>query len=168
YVQMLTAVYPAVKAADPNAVVMTGGLAYDNWFNQGGPFNQAFLAGLLSNGVAQHVDALAFHYYINNTHGWTNIGLKVAEIKGIMAQHGVNLPIICSESGLTSSTSYGSSEAIQGRYLVQMHSQAAANGIHTTVWYLNRDFTAQVPGWEVFANSGLTRLDNSHKPAFTA
>ena len=56
YAQMLAAVYPAIKSADPSAVVMSGGLAFDNWFNQGGPFNPNFLPDLLADGGAQNMD----------------------------------------------------------------------------------------------------------------
>src|SRR5207245_5178066 len=168
YAQMLAAVYPAMKAADPNVVVMSGGLAFDNWFTQGGPFNPDFLPDLLTDGGAQHIDALAFHYYKNNANGWTNIALKAAQIRGVMNQHGVYLPLVCTESGLTSSTNFSSSEAIQARYLPQMFVYSASAGVQSTVWYLNRDFTAQLPGWEVFSMSGLTHQDNTSKPAFTA
>ncbi len=168
YAQMLASVYPAIKAADPNSVVMSGGLAFDNWFSQGGSFNPDFLNGLLNNNGASYLDALAFHYYKNNNNGWTNIGLKAAQIHNLMSTHGVNLPLICTESGLTSSTNFDSSEPIQASYVVQMNAQAAANGVQAISWYLNRDFPARIPGWEVFSMSGLTRQDNTHKPAFTA
>ena len=42
YAQMLCAVYPAVKAASPNARIVLGGIAYD-WFQEdGGPFVRGF------------------------------------------------------------------------------------------------------------------------------
>jgi S-layer family protein len=85
-----------------------------------------------------------------------------------MNQRGVDLPIICTESGLTSSTNFSSSEALQARYLPQMFIYSASAWVQSTVWYLNRDFVAQQPGWEVFSMSGLTHLDNTTKPAFTA
>jgi hypothetical protein len=168
YAQMLAAVYPVIKSADPNAVVMTGGLAFDDWFNQGGPFNPDFLPDLLAAGGSQHLDALAFHYYVNNAGGWTEIAQKAVQIRGVMNASGVDLPMLCTESGLTSSTIFSSTEALQARYLPQMFASSASAGVRSTVWYLNRDFTPQQPGWEVFALSGLTRLDNSAKPSFTA
>jgi hypothetical protein len=168
YAQMLAAAYPVIKSADPNAVVMTGGLAYDNWFNQGGPFNPDFLPDLLAAGGSQYLDALAFHYYVNNAGGWAEIAQKAVQMRGVMNAHGVDLPMLCTESGLTSSTTFSSTEALQARYLPQMFVSAASAGVRSTVWYLNRDFTPQQPGWEVFALSGLTRLNNSSKPSFTA
>lgn len=168
YAQMLASVYPAIKGADPGSVVMVGGLAFDLWFNQGGSFNPDFLPNLLTITGGRNADALAFHYYKNNNNGWTNIALKAAQITGVLRAHNVNWPLICTESGLTSSSNYGSSEPVQARYLVQMNAQSAASGVRATSWYLNRDFDAGQPGWEVFALSGLTRLDNSPKPAFTA
>ena len=48
---MLSVVVPAMRATDPQVKVFLGGLAYD-WFttDNGGPFNQHFLADVLTTG----------------------------------------------------------------------------------------------------------------------
>ncbi len=168
YAQMLAAAYPAIKGVDSQSVVMMGGLAYDVWFSQGGPFNPDFLPGVLDHGGAEHLDALAFHYYRNNAHGWTNIGLKAADVRAEMDAHGADLPLIVTESGLTSDPEYGSSEALQARYVVQMIAQGAASGLRAVTWYADRDTSNPNPGQEVFALSGLLRVDNNPKPSYGA
>ncbi|MEO5952277.1 MAG: S-layer homology domain-containing protein, partial [Chloroflexia bacterium] len=168
YVQMLSKAYASVKAADPQSVVIMGGMAYDFWFQDGGPFNPDFLAGVLDNGGAQYLDAIAFHYYTNNIHGWANIGMKTDAVRAVMNAHGANLPIVSTEGGLTSASEYGGSEAIQARYVVQMIVQGSASGLSGITWFIDRDLANPVPGLEIHAKSGLLRIDNSIKPAYTA
>lgn len=168
YAAMLSQVYPAVKSADSMSVVMTGGLAYDFFFDQGGPFNKDFLPNLLRAGGGQYLDAVAFHHYQNNAHGWTNIGIKTNAIRAIMNQNGVDLPLISTETGLTSSPAFGSSEEIQARYVVQMTAQGAAAGLLGQSWYVDKDYPNANPTQDVFSESGLSRLDNTRKPSYTA
>lgn len=169
YALMLSQVYPAIKAADSQSVVLLGGLAYDYFFGQGGPFNPEFLAGVLDSGGASYLDAVAFHYYRNNAHNWTNIGIKADAIRTVMLAHGnPGLPLISTESGLTSSTNFDSSEAIQARYLVQMLVYGAASDVKAFAWFCDRDFINPDPGQEIFTRSGLLRADNSRKPSFAA
>jgi hypothetical protein len=169
YAQMLAAVYPAVKAADPEAAVILGGIAYDFFFNQGGPFNPDFLPGVLDNGGGNYLDGVGFHFYLNNGHGWTNVGLKADEIRALMEAHGSgSLPLICTEAGLSSSPDFGSSDERQARYIVQMYVQGAASGLRAQVWFLDRDFTSPDPMAQVFTESGLVRLDGTRKPSHTA
>lgn len=172
YVKMLAAAYPAIKAVDPQSVVMSGGLAYDNFESQGGPFVKEFLPTVLDLGGAQYMDAIAFHYYLNNGHGWTNLGIKGQELRALLAQKGTDLPIICTEYGLTSTShpEYGivSSEAIQARYLVQSNVHGTAGGLHAQVWFTAQDFESNVRGWKIFKESGLLRVNNTHKPSYFA
>ncbi|MFL5733322.1 MAG: S-layer homology domain-containing protein [Chloroflexia bacterium] len=168
YAQALAAIYPAIKGIDPQSVIMSGGIAYDFWISQGGVFNKDFLAGVLDNGGGQYIDAVAFHYYTNNAHGWTHIGLKAAEVRSIMERHGVWLPLVCTEAGLTSSGLFGSNEQIQARYVVQLLARGAANGVRAQSWYLDRDYESPDPSQDVFASAGLMRLDNTLKPSHTA
>jgi hypothetical protein len=169
YALMLSHVYPAVKAADPQSVVLLGGLAYDFFLVQGGPFNPDFLPDVLDNGGADYVDGVAFHYYRGNANGWARIGDKVDEIRSLMSQHGAdNLPLLCTEAGMSSDPQFNGSEAAQARYLVQMNVLGAVSGLRAQVWFLDRDFTSPDPWMQVFTRFGLARVDGSHKPSHTA
>jgi hypothetical protein len=74
YKDMLAVAYPAIKAADPNATVIKGGIAYD-WFTEDsympgecvdcdfGPFYRLFPDEVIQAGGAPFFDALNFHYF---------------------------------------------------------------------------------------------------------
>jgi hypothetical protein len=175
YATMLSVVVPGIRAADPQAKIFLGGLAYD-WFftDNGGPFNQHFLADMLPTG-APYFDYVNFHYYPQNIH-WATIGPKVAEIQGILAAAGVQKPIVCTETDLTSSTDGGyriprlppNDQSTQARWLVQVHAQGFAAGLDMITWFPARDFQTDVPGWQVFTEGGLLRQDGGPKPALLA
>lgn len=78
YATLLEQVYPVIKAADPEAKVIMGGIAYDwfyasedNLYRDGvpnGKFNRYFIdsvfsSGATSSGAANSVDAINFHYF---------------------------------------------------------------------------------------------------------
>lgn len=168
YAAMLQRAYTNVKAIDPQSGIIMGGLAFDNWWYQGGPFNPDFLAGVLQAGGGSYVDAVAFHYYKANAHGWTNLSLKTVAVRAVLTTNGSNLPLMCSETGLTSDPAFGSSEEYQARYLVLSNLYAAADGLLTHVWFLLKDYTHPSPKQQLFTKSGLLRLDDSQKPAYYA
>jgi len=60
---MLQAVYPRIKAADPNALVISGGLANTGDGTPGNPSDQSFIREMILNGGAQYFDALGIHPY---------------------------------------------------------------------------------------------------------
>jgi len=72
YANMLSLAYPAIKAADPEAIVLQGGLAYD-WFNREsyppgtegnfGPFYRYFSDDVMRAGGGLYFDVLNFHYF---------------------------------------------------------------------------------------------------------
>src|SRR5690606_37440919 len=75
YAQMLQAVYPAVKAADSEAQIVFGGLAYDNFVTGPGTgiFVRDFLDKVLDAGGGDYFDVINFHYYPFNNYrrNWT-------------------------------------------------------------------------------------------------
>ena len=101
YVEMLKAIRPKVKQADPQAMIVLGGIAYDNFQENGGPFNRNFLDNLLASGGGQYLDALNFHYYPNNLH-WCSLSDKLADIRAKAKAYGLDLPVISTETGLGS------------------------------------------------------------------
>ncbi len=70
YAQMLAVAYPAIKAADPQATVLMGGLAYD-WFTEyRGPFNRYFPDKVMTSGGGDHLDVTSFHYFPDFSAEW--------------------------------------------------------------------------------------------------
>lgn len=66
YTEMLKAVYPAIKAADPNATVLVGGLS--PLPHAQGMMNPVdYLKGMYTAGAKGYFDALAYHPYATTT-----------------------------------------------------------------------------------------------------
>ena len=160
---MLQHVYPAIKAVDPHSVVVSGGVAYGNFWDQGGAFNPDFLPEVIADGGLPYLDAIGFHYYSNDA-TYPNVAAKAAGIRAAIGSQGQTVPFICTEAGLTSDPLYGSSEAIQARYTVKLATWAAAGNVKSVTWFQYQDYDSQ----NIFAKSGLTRMDASHKPSYTA
>jgi hypothetical protein len=167
YATMLAYAYPAIKANDPQAAVLMGGIAYGNFIDEGGPFNRDFLPDLLAAGGEQHIDAVAFHYYSHDSI-YPNIAGKDEQIRSLVDAAGASLPLVCTETGLTSDPAFGSSEAIQARYTVKLHSWAAAAGVRSVAWFLYRDYTSSDPNQQIFTKSGLVRINFTQKPSYYA
>ena len=107
YVDMLSYAYPAVKAADPEAKVLLGALAWED--NQGW-FNMDFLDEVLSYGGAQYFDYMNFHKYNfrrDSWDGWENGQAHNSNLpwnQGILgkmaaAKEKVDKPVVVSEIG---------------------------------------------------------------------
>jgi hypothetical protein len=142
YAAMLSQVAPAIHAANPNAQVLIGGLAYD-WFEEdGGPFVRSFLTDTLAalngypGGAGAYIDAVAFHFYPIAQFRWPTIAQKAQEIRDIMERHGLtHLPLVSPEMGYWSAEEAGSSEGIQARRLVQMYLRGISVGLEHMSWF---------------------------------
>lgn len=175
YAAMLAQVSPAIHRANSRAKVLIGGLAYDNFEEDGGPFVRSFLSDTLAElnrlgGARLYLDGVAFHYYSLRPE-WPTILEKAAEIRGIMASHGVgDLPLLCPEMGYGSSDKWGSSEQEQAHQLVQTFMRGVSVGLQQLSWY--KVFDDVVPGEKgdtgIDKTSGLLRVDGSPKVAYDA
>jgi cellulase (glycosyl hydrolase family 5) len=164
YVQMLKAIRPGVKEADPQAMMVLGGLAYDGFQDEGGVFNRHFLDNVLDMGGGQYLDALNFHYYPNNLH-WCSFSDKLNELRGKMQARGLNLPFISTETGLSNDSAAGSSNDIQSLYVVQAYAQSVGERMLSTSWFVVRDFAYD---GSAFTKYGLFDASGAAKPAATA
>jgi hypothetical protein len=110
YAEMLKVVYPAIKAADPAAKVLIGGLLLDCDPTNPPPEKNCdsgnFLEGILQNGGGEYFDYVSFHgypfyggisgqgelYYDVNYPGWEHRGGivlgKIAFIREVLGKHG--------------------------------------------------------------------------------
>lgn len=128
YAELLKRAYPAAKLANPQAIVMNGGLLLDCDPRYPPPGKNClpaqFLEGILRNGGAAYFDILAFHgypYYGTPAAGYPGYNLgpqivdenndsfagsggqlvgKVDFLRYVMAKFGVNKPIMMTEVGL--------------------------------------------------------------------
>ena len=157
YTAMLQAVYPAVKAAAPDALVAVGGLAYDAWETNG--FTRSFLDDVLRSGGGNYFDLMNFHYYPEFAATWNPYGTdvigKTTYLRNLMAAYGVRKPIV-----LTEISRWGDDDG-QADYLVQGMTRAFAAGNQMVMWY---EFADHRPD----SKFGLLHGDGAPKPALTA
>ncbi len=181
YAAMLKAVYPAIKAADPQSQVVIGGLLLDC-----DPTNPPagkdclpakFLEGVLRAGGAPAFDLVAYHAYTywsaaqrdwdQSVAAWApRGGLVVGKadfLRSVMARYGVVKPLLMDEGGLLCYPSAQGCpadqlQAAQANYVVRLYSRAWATGLQGAVW-----FTLNHPGWR---DGSLLDAQQAPRPAF--
>jgi Big-like domain-containing protein len=185
YAAMVKAAYPAIKAAQPNDVVVTGGMVGNN---------MDFLEQLYDHGAQGSFDAVGVHTdtacLVNSPDvvyrdekgrigQYSFTGYR--EVHAVMSRHGDGAkPIWMTELGWnTQSTApnscsvgkwkgtkpLGVSEAQQAEFLTQAYRCVAADPfVQTALWFGIQD----IPGSAHAAGFGLYRRDNSAKPAAAA
>lgn len=177
YAAMLKAVYPVIKAADPEATVVLGGLLLDcdPATNSAGTPCVAgnFLEGVLRGGGGDFFDLMAYHSYVYwvplkidwdfaaakwRHRGGALLG-KLDFIKTTLAKYGYVKPIVMNEGSLLCWRSNpqcvpeGFREA-QANYAARLYARSLAADLVTSIW-----FTLNGPG---FQEGGM--LDRNQQP----
>lgn len=162
YTALLKEVYPALKAANPDALLAIGGVALDNQ----GPVNSfaaEFLDDLLRSGGGDYFDLMNFHYYTEFSDLWNRYGRdvfgKTAYIRDVMARHGVDKPVVLTEIGR--SGLFAGNEG-QADYVVQGLARAFAAGNDLVLWYELSDEGS------IGYQFGLIDGEGKPKPGYTA
>lgn len=142
YAEMLETVYPVVKAANPNAQVLLGGVAHDLFVEDGGIFVRSFIDDVLKAGGGNFFDIMNFHQYSAFANNWTTgkgPGLieKTAAIRQILAANGVNKPFFITEAGWhnNGNTTPASSDEEQMRHVVALYVQSMAANVDVLIWW---------------------------------
>jgi hypothetical protein len=175
YVDLLEAVYQPIKAIDPEAQVLFGGLAYDNW-EPYGPFVMTFLDDVLTlmQGHGSYpFDMMNFHYYPVFWANWepygTDIIGKAEFIRDKLLTYGVNRPLICTEAGLWSDCRDPEDDVVcssyeeQSRYVPRLYARGEAADLKTNIWFMLVDSENPYD-----YKHGLLENDLEPKPAFAA
>jgi hypothetical protein len=169
YANMLQAVYPAVKAASPQAKVVFGGIAYD-WFEPDGPFVESFVDDVLAAGGGAFFDVMNFHAYPAFAGNWASQGPGLLEksefLRAKLLTYGLDKPLIITEAGWHSNPSPDYPNAtpeIQARYVVQLFTQAKAARLELMIWWMLHD-----PGGFYPYDNGLVTFEGVRKSAFFA
>jgi hypothetical protein len=120
YTQMLKAVYPAIKAADPNATVLVGGLS-PLPHAQGMMSPVDYLKGMYAAGAKGYFDALAYHPYATTTFSqsyYTSGGALnvLTKLRQVMVAKGDTKLIWATEYGMPTGPGY-LTEAQQAEYI---------------------------------------------------
>jgi hypothetical protein len=179
--EMLSAIYPRIKEADPQAQVIVGGLILD-CDPQNPPLgmdcaSSSFFEGVLQNGGGANFDGVAFHaydyyfgslgsYYNSNWHSaWNSSGsvsgAKERFLKNLLDKYGVSGKFLLNtENALICDICAGNDtfEMTKAYYLTQVYGGAIAAGLKANIWY-------NIFDWR---GSGLLNPDLSPRPAYTA
>jgi hypothetical protein len=160
YADMLTVVYPAVKAANPAANVVMAGIAMDWFVDEGGPFVRSFITDMLNKcqkNASPCFDQASFHYYPSFRWRWESYGRdvigKASYLRQMMANYGYVRPIFVTEAGWPTTTEMSSSPEIQARYVPKVFVRAMAGDLPMVSWYAMMDTDWSNPG---FLDSSLT------------
>jgi Cellulase (glycosyl hydrolase family 5) len=177
YTQLLKAAYPAIKAADPSATVVLGGLTGNDY---------EFLEGVYAAGGKGSFDAVGVHtdtacdklspYDFLRGAGNRLIAdsfLAYREVHAVMLANGDDKPIwmtelswrttnaTCAEGAWAGQTAAGVSEEQQATYLKQAYHCMAENPyVQVALWFPLED--------EGGVTAGLLRANGSRKPSFGA
>lgn len=176
YVGVLGAAFRQIRAVDPQALVVGGGLAPTNELSPRAVDDRVFLAQLWAVGMADCLDVLAVHAYgfglspdaPDDVHQNLNLG-RIADLHEINQAAGVAKPIWITELGYTvvAGSQTAVSEAQQADYLLAARARAADEWPWVelfTVWNLvyGRSPTDEMSGYS------LVNPDLTPRPAFFA
>jgi len=177
YAQLLEATYPVVKAANPHATVVLGGLTGNDY---------EYLEGVYAAGAKGSFDAVGVHtdtacnklspYEFlrgGNDRMVPDSFLAYREVHAAMLANGDEKPIwmtelswrtseaTCEEGAWAGQTAEGVSEETQAKYLLQAyHCLEQAPYVQVALWFPLQDEGPVV--------SGLLRENGSRKPSFAA
>ncbi len=165
YAALLEVIYPVMKAANPQAQLVMGGMAYDWFEDQGGPYVREFLDDVLTAGGGDYIDIMNFHVYPPYWFNWTSPrspGLleKANFVMDKLASYGYpNMPFLITEAGWHSNDhpSVPGDPETQARFVVEFYTQSIAAGSETLIWFKLYDDPL---GAYAFMNGLVTNIDN--------
>ncbi|MCB0216978.1 MAG: hypothetical protein KDH92_10100 [Chloroflexi bacterium] len=167
YAEHLRATWLAIKAADPSAVVIFGGVAYERFYNKldyspSGPFDYHFVGTVLTAMTQVHgaepgypyFDWMAVHVYNDYRNSWDGtppynqeLSAKLAEFRDSqLHQAGVydlrERPLAITEVGLASAPADQwtlRNETLQAHYPGQVMARAKAANVRAVMWFIGKD-----------------------------
>lgn len=187
YTNMLKAAYPAIKAADPTAVVISGGLSSvpaddTDPITAGHPYPQhksvvGFVQGFYANGAGSSFDHVGLHPYSwplqpsnpASWNGWQMMSVTSPSVRSVMVSNGDSAKQIwmTEMGGPTGTGTNAVTEAEQASMLTEAHTLAASYPwAGPVIWYEYWDQSTDLTNTEM--NFGVLRNDYSPKPAYNA
>ena len=157
YGNMLSAVIPYIKQANPNVKIMNGGLLMACDPSLSGcdnPDTASFLEGMVKSGAVSQLDYVNFHAYdyqgsnlgvFGNVAAWgtsyqndPTLVAKVAFIRGVLNKYGLGgLPLIDTETAVLNFDQTCDALCMQNKalYVGRAYSAAIAEGLTANIWY---------------------------------
>lgn len=158
YGEMLKVVYPAIKAADPQAQVLVGGLLLDCDPNNPPPgkdcTSSKFLEGILRAGGGSAFDGVSFHsydYYNGSLGSYCNqnwngastitgpiLDLKAEFILSVLQQHNIQNKYLMNTENALLCNNYACDEDFEltkAIYIAQSYADGLASNVSSVIWY---------------------------------
>jgi hypothetical protein len=161
YANLLKAAYAAIKAADPTATVLIGGIV---------GFDRTFMDGIVAAGAWNSFDALAIHAYVAPGPETSMYSTWLQNARAYVDTKGPK-PIWITEFGWSTYSGSGSgyigvSEATQAAYTARAYLSAAVAGVRGVFAYeLMEHGTSTTSRLD---NYGLIEASGRTKPAYSA
>lgn len=189
YAGMLRIARSAIHQGNPNAQLMMGAVAYDNFdeatapptypgAGKGGVFNYHFLDQLMGYMQAnplpdggKYFDLLGFNFYAIYGPYWQRqapgFGLvaKANALRRLMQKYGINAGLLVSETG-DDSVRVGADG--QSQYAVKTFTRGLAAGISNVIWWTWQDFPDNAPPPSNTWKYGLVDQNMTPKPSYSA
>jgi hypothetical protein len=172
YTAMLKDAYAAIKAVQPDATVLSGGLAPAADDGAGDIAPIEFLQDMYADGAEGSFDALGDHAYSNPAlpdtfetwSGWSQMDQTSPSLRSVMAANGDSAKQIwVTEIGAPSAGSDGVGTTAQAEEVTQ-----AVAGAKSSPWIGAMFFYTYEDGADYPDYYGLLNADGSAKPAWTA
>lgn len=129
YVRMLQVAHMVVKAADPKASIVTGGIGYVD-----------YLTSMIDRGAGAYFDDVDFHAYggPGSDSALRSFLSLHGKLRQVLRQAGLKKGLICSETGYPSGDAAG-----QAAYIPKLYATGLALGVEGIIWYSNTN-----PSWQ--------------------
>lgn len=162
YMALVHATVPALRRADPGALLCGPGLA---GFAPQFPTSWAFLENCFSLGLPGLIDAISVHPYRRNEP--ESVGTDFQRLHTLLARYAsrnkANMPLLCSEWGYSGTWVTRDQQAA---YLTRLSLINIQNGLPISVWYDWQDDGNDPRQQE--DNFGLLTWNGQPKPAYAA
>ncbi len=168
YTELLKVSHRAAKLADPQCVVVLGGLQMNGIIaNPWSPVKVPnFLEELYKAGAGPFFDVCNIHPYVLPEEGAARMMTLTRDTLAVMARHGdAEKPLWLTEVGCGATSP--AAESAQARLLVETFEMARTEPqIERVFWFTLRDMEKDLIGPE--ASMGLFKYSGAHKPALEA
>jgi hypothetical protein len=189
YAEELRVAWRAIHQGNPDAQLVMGAVAFDNFdeatappgypgAGKGGSFNYHFLDQLMgymqSNPLPageKYFDILSFNFYSIYGPYWESqadgfgVVAKANVLRGRMQKYGINAPLLVSETG-DDSVRIGADG--QSQYAVKTFTRGLAAGINNMIWWTWQDFPDSAPPPSNTWKYGLVDQNMTPKPSYAA
>ena len=175
YTTLLRDSYAAIKAVDPSALVITGGLAPEP--DDGTNIDATtFVTEMFADGAKGSFNALGFHPYsfpaLPNTYepwsGWSQMGQTPTSLESILSANGdASVPLWLTEYGAPTSGPDGVGDTAQAEALTQAIADAKSTSWIGALYIYTYEDSGNDPSTDEDW-FGLLNSDGTPKPAFAA